>query len=226
MKVAFDDIAHTYDEWYQTPLGRFVDKIETDLLFDLFKIAEGDLIIDAGCGTGNFSLKLACKGARVVGVDISLRMLTIAREKAACEGLDVDFVEMDLHRLGFPDDTFDGAVSVTTFEFLMDPNKAFSELMRVLKPGGQLLIGTINRESPWGELYMRQAERPDSIYRHARFMTLEELINLDKDRLERTGECLFIRPDCSLEEINVETEKLCRAEGKGGFIAALWKKPL
>ncbi len=218
----FDEIASSYDDWYETPLGRFADRVETELAFDLFNFRQGDLVLDAGCGTGNFSLKLARKGAWVVGVDIAPGMLSLAREKAAREQ-QVTFKEMDLYSLGYPPDYFDGIVSMAAFEFIHEPQKAFAELMRVLKPGGQLLIGTINRDSAWGARYQEQAGRPDSIFRHARFMTLKELVDLDRPNLVGSGECLFIGPDTPPEKINMEEEKM-QARGKGGFVAALWIK--
>ena len=61
----FDEIVDRYDNWYQSPLGRFADDVETRLAFDLFKPLKGMKILDAGCGTGNFSIKLAEAGAFV-----------------------------------------------------------------------------------------------------------------------------------------------------------------
>lgn len=242
--MSFDKKASSYDDWYLTPLGGFADKVETALAFQLFKARPGDLILDAGCGTGNFSLKLARKGAQVAGIDLSPDMLALARAKAAREGLLGDraqrfppleqgdrggwitFSLMDIYRLDFPSDCFDGVVSMAAFEFIHEPQKAFSELVRVLKPGGVLLIGTISRDSAWGARYMEQAKRAGSVFRRARFMTLEELEGLDRDNLEGSGECLFIGPDAPPEKITMEAERAhSRTGAKGGFIAASWRKP-
>ncbi len=240
----FDEIASSYDSWYDTTLGSFADKVETALAFQLFKVRPGDLILDAGCGTGNFTLKLARKGAQVAGIDLSPEMLALARAKAAREGLLGEKAErfpplkqgdrggwiaytlMDIYRLDFPSDCFDGVVSMAAFEFIDEPQQAFAELVRVLKPGGALLIGTISRDSAWGARYMEQAKRTDSVFRRARFMTLEELEGLDRDNLEGSGECLFIGPDTPPEQITMEEERAHSCTGsRGGFIAALWRKP-
>lgn len=221
----FNRIVRDYDRWYETPLGRFADAVETDLAFDLFTVQKGALVLDAGCGTGNFSLKLARRGARVVGVDIAAEMLARAREKAARENLPLTFHEMDIYCLDFRCDHFDGIVSMAAFEFIHEPRRAFLELMRVLKPGGRLLIGTITKDSAWGARYEAQAKRPDSIFRHARFMTRKELEDLDRPNLLRSGECLFIGPDTPPEKINTAEEKRLSATQRGGFIAALWQKP-
>ena len=80
----FDKEATFYDNWYKTTLGEFVDKVETECAFGLLSLTEGGKIIDIGCGTGNFSIKLAKKHYEVVGIDISKNMLDIARKKVEC----------------------------------------------------------------------------------------------------------------------------------------------
>ena len=77
----FDEGAATYDGWYRTKLGQFVDAVETRLAFDLLKPKEGQKVLDGGCGTGNFSIKLASLGCVVTGIDVSTEMLNVARTK-------------------------------------------------------------------------------------------------------------------------------------------------
>lgn len=48
----FDPVAPEYDKWYQTPIGRFLDEVETKLAFDLFTPRAGARVLDAGCGSG------------------------------------------------------------------------------------------------------------------------------------------------------------------------------
>ena len=221
----FDEKADTYDSWYQTGLGSFVDEVETKLAFDMFTPEKNMKVLDVGCGTGNFTLKLAQKQCFVVGIDISEKMLKIAREKIKDSDYGIEFYNMDIYSLEFPDEAFDAVFSMATFEFIHKPHAAFMELQRVLKPGGQILIGTINRDSHWGRKYLKAACRPDSIFRFASFMTLEELEGLDRENLLDSRECLFIPPSANKEQINWEEEKRLSKINSGGYICALWRKP-
>ncbi len=217
----FDQDASDYDSWYKTKLGKFVDTVETNLAFDMLKPQKGQRILDAGCGTGNFSLKLARKGCIVTGIDVSQNMLNIAKMKAENDQIKIDFHKMDMHELTFPDEYFHSAISITAFEFLHSPKKALNELFRVVKKGGNILIGTINRDSKWGKAYSSQKQ---SVYRHASFKTIECMKNLRKDKLVDIRQCLFIPPDTHEKYLGLDLEKQLAFKERGGFICALWKK--
>ena len=94
----------------------------------------------------------------------------------------------------------------------------------MLKPGGPLLIGTINRESDWGELYQEAAAKQDSVFRHARFTTEDEMRALGPKDPEAFKECLFIHPGAKAQEICDEAEMARHEKGKGGFMCFLWRK--
>lgn len=221
----FDKEAKMYDDWYKTKLGNFVDEVETKCILDLFKVEKGMKVLDVGCGTGNFSIKLAKMGCEVVGIDVSKEMLKVAEEKAKKEGLNIKFYNMDVYDMKFEDNCFDGVISVTAFEFLKDPEKAIEEMFRVLKPNGYLLIGTINKDSAWGEMYLSKEFQENSVFKYANFKTVEDMKSYKKDHLVDIKECLFIPPTIEEEYISMEKERELSKEGKrGGFICALWKK--
>ncbi|AMP20963.1 hypothetical protein AZF37_07130 [endosymbiont 'TC1' of Trimyema compressum] len=71
----FDKDASIYDAWFDMKLGKYADVVETAIAFDLLKPQKGMRILDVGCGTGNFSIKLAKLGCEVTGIDVSEEML-------------------------------------------------------------------------------------------------------------------------------------------------------
>lgn len=222
--AAFDEIAGSYDQWYLTPMGNFVDVVETGLAFEMFGGRQGMSVLDAGCGTGNFSLKLARRGCRVTGIDISPAMLEIAGEKASGAGIKIDFRLMDLYSLDFPDGHFDAVFSMAAFEFVKDPGRVLDELFRVTRSGGSILVGTINRDSSWGRLYSGEEYRKNSIFRHADLKSPEDFKQLRKESLVDMRECLFVPPGAAGEDISMEAERRLSMSERGGYFCALWRK--
>lgn len=221
--AVFDKEAVNYDEWYKTQKGAFIDEVETRCLFDLLKIKEGMKVLDVGCGTGIFSIKLAKLGCRVTGIDISGGMLEIARKKAVSENLDIEFLKMDACKLEFADETFDAAISVTVLEFVQDYSKFLDELFRVVKKNGQIVIGTINKDSRWGRLY-KSEPFSNTVFKYASFKNPEMIRKIHSDELVEVRECLFIPPDLDESLYNMENELKYSELENGGFICALWIK--
>lgn len=102
-----------YADLYDQIYGDKDYERECDLLCELLELAgvnSGSTLLDLGCGTGNHALSLARRGYRVTGVDISPRMLDIARRKAEREGAtDLVFAEADIRELHLAQ-TFDAAI--------------------------------------------------------------------------------------------------------------------
>jgi ubiquinone/menaquinone biosynthesis C-methylase UbiE len=98
-------------------------------------------VLDYGCGNGIHSVSLAKMGAeKVIGIDLSEKSLAIARERVKRERLEgkIEFISMDCEKMEFPDNYFDIIFDGGTFSSL-DLNKAYPELVRVLKPDGYLI---------------------------------------------------------------------------------------
>lgn len=169
----FDRIAGRYDSWYRTKTGSYVDRTEKRLIFSMMRSKKGKAL-DLGCGTGNYTVELHKRGFDVVGVDLSEKMLEIARGKLP----DVEFVRASAYNLPFNDESFDLVLSVTMFEFLREPERAVREIHRVLKPGGEVIIGTMNGRSLWFLFKRLKTLFVETAYRYARFYTPGELEGL------------------------------------------------
>ena len=103
-------------------------------------LGAGERVLDLATGTGNAAVAAARAGAKVTGVDAAPRLIELARQRVASEGLDASFVVGDLHELPFPSESFDCVLSVFGIIFANDPERAAAEIMRVLAPGGRGLI--------------------------------------------------------------------------------------
>ncbi|MDR1415389.1 MAG: bifunctional demethylmenaquinone methyltransferase/2-methoxy-6-polyprenyl-1,4-benzoquinol methylase UbiE [Odoribacteraceae bacterium] len=136
----FNDIAPRYDLLNHL-LSLGIDKRWRTLAARC--LAKGAGVLDVACGTGDFAITAARRGAaRVTGVDISEKMLDVARAKARAKHLDhrVSFLQGDAEELHFPDGSFDAvtvAFGARNFERL---DKALDEIARVTRPGGRLVI--------------------------------------------------------------------------------------
>ena len=224
----FDKKASEYDAWYQTRKGALVDALETECAFSLFQPTAGMRVLDAGCGTGNFSLKMAALGATVEGVDLSAPMIGYAKEKAQASSYadQLHFQVGDLYDLPFADESFDAVLSMAAFEFINEDRRALEEFMRVVKPGGRVLIGTITGNSDWGLEYKSHMPREDSVFHHAAFKTADEMRALLPDQLLASAESVFLPYATPEDEATRALDEACRAEGAiGAFVCLLWEKP-
>jgi len=221
----FDLEAENYDKWYETKMGEHIDNVETECAFSLFKVKPGMHILDVGCGTGNFSIKLAQLGTFVIGVDTSREMLAKARKKAEQKKAKIEFKEMDCLNLEFLDNTFDGVLSMATIEFISDYPRMVLEMFRVCKRGGLILVGSINKDSVWGQLYQEvEYQNKVKVFQYARFRTPEEIIKIKHESLVDVRECLFIPPDLTESEISLFKEEEFSRYKRGGFFCVLWHK--
>lgn len=119
------------------------------------EVSEGERVLDVGCGCGGSSLELARRvGASgfVMGADLSVPMLSRARERAAQEGLtNVAFEQADAQTFGFKAGDFDVVFSRFGVMFFEDPIEAFGNLRRALRGGGRVSFVCWRpiQENPW-----------------------------------------------------------------------------
>src|SRR5919201_5533882 len=102
-----------------------------------------DSLLDAGCGDGRYLATLPePRPRRIVGVDLSERILEVARRAVEATGIEVELRQGNLEALPVEDEAFDLVLCVQVVEHLLDPARGLRELARVLAPGGTLIVST------------------------------------------------------------------------------------
>jgi len=168
----FGPLVQDYDRWYETPIGQSYDHVQKQDVRHLLRPAKPhERLMDVGCGTGHWSSFFASMGYRVTGIDISPKMIGMARAAVPECGFEI----ADACNLPFEDMSFDVVDSMATLEFISDPAAAISEMARCTKSGGSLLIGTLNRDAPLNRHRLSEGCQP---YSSAHLLIPKELIEL------------------------------------------------
>ncbi len=161
--AVFDRLAREYDQWFDHHPEIYQAEVET--LRRLLP-ASGDGV-EIGAGTGRFALALGA----MLGIEPSWPMARIAQ----AQGLMT--VQAVGEHLPLPNGRFDFALLVTVICFVADLPTLLCETGRVLKPGGRIVIGLIDLDTPLGRLYeSRRATNP--FYRYAHFYTTDQVIDM------------------------------------------------
>ncbi len=148
MIAHYDTIAQQYKNYHESPCCLYIDAYTYFHL--LGELAEKS-ILDLGCGEGFYTRKFKQKGAaRVVGVDISEKMIELARQQEAREKLGIEYIVRDVCKLG-KIDSFDLVVA----SFLLNHAQTKEQLLQMcqtiyanLKPGGRFVSLNNNLEQP------------------------------------------------------------------------------
>jgi ubiquinone/menaquinone biosynthesis C-methylase UbiE len=143
-RYGWDKAAGFYERYW----GRQLAPAQRRLL-ELAALRPGEAVLDVACGTGLVTLEAARQvgpDGRVLGTDLSERMVERAAEAAAGLGLgQARFARMDAEGLDLPDGGFDAALSALGILYCPDPARACREMRRVLRPGGRTVVAV------WGE---------------------------------------------------------------------------
>jgi ubiquinone/menaquinone biosynthesis C-methylase UbiE len=114
----------------------------------------GQRWLDLACGAGNLAELAAGGGATVTGIDISPRLVGVARERAAAGGFEIDYRLGDVeHLVGIEDASFDVVSSSVGVIFAPDQEQAVREIARVTRPGGRLVLTAWTREGSVAPLF-------------------------------------------------------------------------
>ena len=132
VRSMFDSIAPRYDLVNRIMTFR-LDVRWRRIARETLGLRTGSTILDLACGTGDFSVDLARKGHRPIGIDLSFGMLAAART-------DAPLVQGDLLQLPLADRAADGAVCGFALRNLVELEPFFAELARVVRPGGRIAL--------------------------------------------------------------------------------------
>jgi len=140
-----------FNEWHEKHPGHFQDlKAEPwlaqwheDALALSGPVAGLD-VLEVGCGLGDFSIYLSKQGAKIIGTDFSTSAIAFAQKKCASRETSASFQLADAQALPFKNESFDLIFSCECLEHVPDPKKALSEMFRLLRPNGRLILTTEN----------------------------------------------------------------------------------
>lgn len=203
MKVStvFEQFSEEYDLWYER--NHYVYLAELRAIEP--HIPSYGPSLEVGVGTGRFAQPLGVD----YGLDPSQAMLLIAKKR----GLKV--IRGCAETLPFKDSLFEWVLLVVTICFLQSPKEALSEIRRILRPGGKLITGFVDRESFLGKLYLRKKEQ-NKFYQSATFYSTGEVLDLLSEqgfKIDLITQTLFR----NLSEIE-QNEPVKEGYGEGGFV--------
>jgi ubiquinone/menaquinone biosynthesis C-methylase UbiE len=218
----FDTWTEKYDQWFTTPTGRLVRAYESALLLELLAPSPGEHILDVGCGTGIFSEDVLATGVQVTGIDLSIPMLkrAIVRLGHTC----FSALGADMRALPFADNCFDRVFSMTAIEFLADARPGIAELHRVVRPGGCVVLTTLNSLSPWAARRREKGRSGHELFHRIFFRSPDELRSLAPAACQvRTA--VHFQQDDPLDRIPaIERSGQERQLETGALLAVQWRK--
>lgn len=135
--------AASYDQWYETPRGRWIGEREGELVLSHLRPRPGESLLDVGCGTGFFTRAMAAAlDGRVMGVDINAEWVAYARRRDTGRAA---YAVADARALPYADASVDLVMSIAAICFVDEEITAVREIVRVARR--RFAIGLLNRHS-------------------------------------------------------------------------------
>ena len=204
----FEESAQEYDAWFdRNPLA-----YESEILALKKFLAPQVRGLEIGVGTGRFAVPLGIQ----MGVEPAAAMAVMAQRRG------IQVCRAVAEALPFRRDSFDLVMMVTVLCFLRDPFLALTEATLALKPGGRILIGMIDRDSPLGRSY--EAHKPESkFYRQANFYSISQVLEwLARLNYRQVEVCQTLFRE--LSDLT-HLEPVRAGHGDGGFVVIAAQKP-
>jgi len=202
IQKVFNKHAKNYDEWYEKNKYIYLSEVEA-LKIAILKDKKG---LEIGVGTVRFAAVLGIE----YRIDPSEEMLKIAQKRGIKTFLGYG------EKLPFNDKEFDFVAIIITICFVRNPEKAIKEAKRVLKIGGKLIIGIIDKNSPLGQFYLEKKKQGHLFYKYANFYSVDEIVKM----LEKYGFGNFkfyqtiFKPIEEFKEVEMPKE----GYGEGSFV--------
>jgi ubiquinone/menaquinone biosynthesis C-methylase UbiE len=147
--TADEKLQHEFNRWAQAGEGEKMEHHHLDITQKTIRLMDlhpGNRVLDLGCGAGWATRLLARsvehatdKSAQVVGLDVSDEMIRLARESSR-DFSNIQYVVGSAQQIPWQDNFFDKILSVESFYYYADQERALDELLRVMAPGGRLFI--------------------------------------------------------------------------------------
>ncbi len=202
----FDKHIEEYEDWFVENEGYYKSEIEAVRHF----IDNPEGFVELGVGSGLFAEPLGIK----MGIEPSKVMAEAARKRK------IEVLEGRGEDIPLEDSSCRGILMVTTICFLDDANKTLKECYRVLKTGGKIVIGFVDRESPIGKKYLKIKEK-SVFYRDAVFFSTKEILeSLKKTGFKNIKTVQTLFPERGPREIHPIKE----GYGEGSFVVICGEK--
>ena len=219
----FHSVASRYDLMNDLMSGG-IHRIWKRFTIELSGVRKGNSVLDIACGTGDLAARFADivgPGGRVVLADINDSMLQVGRDKLLDNGrqANLEFVQADAQYLPFPDDSFDCITIAFGLRNVTDKDTALRSMLRVLKPGGRLLI--LEFSKPENQLLSKAYDT----YSFRVLPMMGRLVANDSDSYQYLAESIRMHPDQDTLKDMMEDAGFSRCEyhNMTGGVVALHK---
>lgn len=219
----FHSVAAKYDLMNDLMSGG-IHRLWKKFTLELSGVRNGNCVLDIAGGTGDLSAKFARlvgTEGKVVLADINDSMLKVGRDKLTDKGIvgNVQYAQADAQSLPFPDNTFDCITIAFGLRNVTDKDKALQSMLRVLKPGGRLLVLEFSKPQN------RLLEKAYDLYSFRLLPIMGKLVTNDADSYRYLAESIRMHPDQETLKGMMETAgfSACKYYNMTGGVVAIHK---